>query len=49
MLSERLWEEALWGLEFTLRTRFGDGVRASSLGLIRWTDNKIGSADDADM
>ena len=48
MLSERLWEEALWGLEFTLRTRFGDGVRASSLGLIRWTDNKIGSADDAD-
>lgn len=47
LLYQRLMEEALWGLEFIFRTRFGDGYRASSLGLIRWTDGKIGNDDDA--
>lgn len=31
--DEQEMEEALWGLEITLKTRFGDGVRASSVGL----------------
>lgn len=47
LLYQRMMEEALWGLEFLLRTRFGDGYRATSLGLIRWTDGKIGNEDDA--
>ena len=47
LLCQRLMEEALWGLEFIFRTRFGDGYRATSLGLIRWTDGKIGNDDDA--
>ena len=47
LLYQRLMEEALWGLEFILRTRFGDGFRCTSLGLIRWTDGKIGNEDDA--
>lgn len=46
-LYQRVLEEALWGLEFVLRTRFGDGYRATSLGLIRYTDGKIGNEDDA--
>lgn len=46
-LYERLMEEACWGLSFVLRTRFGDGCRAASLGLIRWTDGIQGNEDDA--
>lgn len=46
-LYQRVVEEALWGLEFVLRTRFGDGYRAASLGLIRYTDGKLGNEDDA--
>lgn len=45
-LAARLEEEALWGLDFTLRTRFGDGFRASSMGLLIWTDGKRGTFDD---
>lgn len=44
---ERCMEEACWGLSFLLGTRFGDGYRATSLGLIRWTDLKEGNHDDA--
>lgn len=47
LLYERLIEEACWGLSFTLKTRFGDGHRATSLGLIRWTDGIQGTQDDA--
>lgn len=32
-LAARMLEEAEWGLEFVLKTRFGDGYRASSMGL----------------
>lgn len=42
----RLTEEAQWGLDFILRTRFGDGYRATSAGATRYTDNRIGNFDD---
>ena len=45
-LSAKLREEALWGLDFILRTRFGDGYRASSVGLLIWQDGKYGTFDD---
>lgn len=46
MLSLRLLEEAGWGMDFVLRTRLGDGYRASSAGHRRWTDNLLGNFDD---
>ena len=46
ILYQRLMEEANWGLDFVLRTRFGDGFRATSVGCTRWTDLFIGNADD---
>lgn len=46
MLYLRLMEEANWGMDFVLRSRFGDGYRATSAGLRRWTDNLIGNFDD---
>ncbi len=46
MLAARLLEEAEWGLEFTLRQRYGDGYRASSVGLLIWLDGVIDSFDD---
>lgn len=45
-LSLRLREEALWGLDYVLHSRFGDGFRATSVGISMWTDNVIGSLDD---
>lgn len=44
----RLMEEANWGLDFILRTRFGDGYRATHSLMRRWTDNLIGNFDDVD-
>ncbi len=46
MLYLRLMEEAQWGLDFIMRTRFGDGYRATSAGATRITDNLIGNFDD---
>ena len=46
LLAERLLEEAEWGLRFILLCRFGDGTRASSLGLLHWTDSEVGTYDD---
>ena len=46
MLYLRLMEEAQWGLDFILRTRFGDGCRATSAGATRFTDNLMGNFDD---
>ncbi|MBJ6359998.1 glycoside hydrolase family 9 protein [Paenibacillus sp. GCM10012307] len=43
----RLLEEGEWGLDFILKTRFGDGYRATSAGITRWTDGRIGNMDDA--
>lgn len=45
-LHARLMEEARWGLDFILKTRFGDGYRATSAGATRYTDNIIGTFDD---
>jgi len=45
-LYNRLMEEANWGLDFVIRTRFGDGYRATSVGCCRWTDQYIGTNDD---
>ena len=47
-LYKRLLEEASWGLDFILRTRFGDGYRATSAGATRWTNNRIGDMDDVE-
>jgi hypothetical protein len=45
-LAQRLLEEARWGLEFILRNRYGDGYRASSMGLLIWQDGIFGTLDD---
>ncbi|MDD3277830.1 MAG: glycoside hydrolase family 9 protein [Lachnospiraceae bacterium] len=42
----RIIEEASWGLDFILRTRFGDGYRATSAGATRFTNGLIGDMDD---
>lgn len=46
LLAGRLMEEARWGLDFILNSRFGDGWRASSMGLLHWTDGVVGTPDD---
>ena len=46
VLALRLIEEALWGLEWLLKTRFGDGYRAVWTTMDLWTDGIIGSMDD---
>lgn len=47
-LYYRLLEEATWGLDFVLRMRFGDGYRATSAGIRRFSDGLIGNFDDCD-
>jgi hypothetical protein len=49
VLFHRLIEEAEWGLDFVLRTRFGDGYRATSSGCSRYTNGLIGDFDDVDV
>lgn len=46
ILYKRMLEEAIWGLDFVLSTRFGDGYRATSALIRRWTDGLIGNMDD---
>lgn len=46
LLAARLREEALWGLDFVLRNRMGDGYHASSMGLLIWQDGIVDSHDD---
>jgi len=45
-LAQRLTEEARWGLQWILKTRFADGYRAEWITLDFWTDNIIGTFDD---
>jgi hypothetical protein len=45
-LSERLWEEAKWGLDWVLKTRFGDGYRVNWGVMDFWTDGILGTVDD---
>ncbi len=46
LLASRLLEEAEWGLEFVLKNRYGDGYRASSVGLLIWQDGIHNTLDD---
>lgn len=42
----RLMEEAQWGLDYILKTRFGDGYRVQTWGTNLWTDGFIDTMDD---
>ena len=46
MLYERLLEEARWGLNWIMRTRFGDGYRHGGMIIGIWTKNIRGDKDD---
>ena len=46
-LYNRLMEEALWGMDFVLRSRLGGGYRAMSWGTNLWTDRALFTEDDA--
>ncbi|MCQ2142085.1 MAG: glycoside hydrolase family 9 protein [Bacteroidales bacterium] len=45
-LKKRALQEARWGLDWLLHTRFGDGYRANFLIMGIWSDNIIGTKDD---
>ena len=42
----RLMEEAEWGIDMILKSRFDDGYRAQTWGTNLWTDGFIGTKDD---
>lgn len=46
-LSRRALVEALWGLDFVLRTRLGDGFRAIAWMTNLWTDRILNTDDDS--
>jgi len=45
-LYSRLLEEARWGLNWALQTRFGDGYRDGGMIIGIWSDNITGTKDD---
>lgn len=45
-LADRIRSEIAWGLEWLLKTRFGDGYHQSWCRMRMYTDNKIGTIDD---
>ena len=45
-LADRLLEEGRWGLNWVLKTRFGDGYRSTGQLVSYWTDGIMGTADD---
>lgn len=45
-LARRLVEEARWGLDWVLKTRFGDGARVTWATMDFWTDGIVGTMDD---
>ncbi|MBO9591589.1 MAG: glycoside hydrolase family 9 protein [Niabella sp.] len=45
-LYNRLMEEALWGMDFVMRSHLGNGYRAQTWGTNLWTDRAIGTIDD---
>jgi hypothetical protein len=45
-LSRALSEEARWGLDWVLKTRFGDGYRCTWATMDFWTDGILGTVDD---
>lgn len=46
-LYNRLMEEALWGIDFIMKTRLGNGFRMQSWSTNLWTDGLIGTDDDS--
>lgn len=46
ILARRLREEARWGTEWVMKTRFGDGFRNVWATKDMWTDGIIGNEDD---
>jgi hypothetical protein len=46
-LYNRLMEESLWGIDFIMKTRVGDGYRFLTWGTNLWTDGLIGTIDDS--
>lgn len=47
-LARRLVEEARWGLDWVLKTRFGDGARVTWATMDFWTDGIPGTVDDVE-
>lgn len=45
-LCKRVIEEAEWGLNWALKTSFGDGFRSTGQNISYWTDGIMGDADD---
>ena len=45
-LQKRVLEEAEWGLNWVLKTRFGDGFRSTGQLISYWTNGVIGDGDD---
>jgi len=45
-LADRIRNEIAWGLEWLLKTRFGDGYHMSFSVMRIYTDNEIGTIDD---
>ena len=45
-LLNRVIEEGKWGLNWVLKTRFGDGYRSTGQNISYWTDGIMGDADD---
>jgi hypothetical protein len=45
-LLRRVMEEAKWGVDWVLKTRFGDGYRASFIAIDSWTNGILGDSDD---
>ena len=45
-LSDRIRDELAWGMEWLLKTRFGDGYHMSFSVMRIYTDNEIGTIDD---
>jgi len=45
-LARQLTDEAKWGLDWLLKTRFGKGWRHNFGGITKWTDGIIGNGDD---
>lgn len=46
VLYDRVIGEAKWGLNWVLKTRFGDGYRSTGQLISYWTDGIMGDADD---
>ncbi|MGA7255890.1 MAG: glycoside hydrolase family 9 protein [Terracidiphilus sp.] len=45
-LARRVMEEAKWGLNWVLKTSFGDGFRSTGQLISYWTNGIMGDADD---